>query len=114
MDNTHMTQTARREMDSTAVFDGSSEFERIAAALGGASVDSSMAKEVSQKSGTLPQLDHIAQLILEIDSHAAGTSESEEQIIKSQNRNLLAAQIGCTSEDLEALVESYGEQWQEY
>lgn len=110
-----MTQEAKKMMDSSTIFGENSEFERIAAVLGGAKVDSRDAKRSTPTLWSdLPALDHIAQLILEIDSHAAAQNESDEVKIRNHNRSLLAAQLGCTAEDIEAIVESYGDSWQQY
>ena len=75
-------------------------------------VDSRTPANLSQPK--LPELNRIAQLILEIDSNAIGKNDSDEGKIRNHNRSLLAAQLGCVPEDLQAIVDSYGDQWQEY
>lgn len=98
-------------LDSEAIT-ASKEFERIAEGLGGTRSESKVAPSVTQTK--LPPLDRIATLILEIDSHSISKNESEETELRNHNRSLLAAQLGCTLEDIAAIVESYGDSWQEY
>jgi hypothetical protein len=61
-----------------------------------------------------PELTRIAQLILQMDARAISSSESQEMEIKSESRRKLAASLGCTADDLQSVVDSYGEDhWQE-
>jgi hypothetical protein len=106
-----MTQQTAKQMDSEALT-AMEDFGRLEGAFGNPRVESSIPATLTQPK--LPELNRIAQLILEIDSNAIGKSDSDEGQIRSHNRGLLAAQLGCTPDDLQAVVDSYGDQWQEY
>lgn len=60
-----------------------------------------------------PKLSRIAELILGVDARTVALPGTEnESELKSSARGQLAASLGCTSQDLDIVVESYGDAWE--
>lgn len=59
------------------------------------------------------ELSRIAELILRVDAHVLPVDGEDEDTTLRLARKQLAAALGCTTEDLQNVVDMYGVEWQE-
>lgn len=60
-----------------------------------------------------PEMTRIANLILQMDARAISQDPEKESEVREMSRKKLAASLGCTADDLQGIVEGYGESWAE-
>lgn len=86
-------------------------FDRL---LNAFSSDSQKIADVQREAALAKQeLSRIAQLILAVDSRCISDDPAKELDSRNAQRSRLAAQLGCTAGDLQDIVDSYGDRWQE-